>query len=216
MELNPRKCAVATTEGVPVLHLHLCPHPENPCHWVPAAASVPYPGLQLQPEGEFFLQRKHQLRLGAVHHCSLNVLPPPEVVQDVILPIFRGVTQYVAPFIAVDYDTARHLDHITVQVGKDRLQYAFGASRDSLQEGRTLGLTRVPTRCQQAAVALEGRLVHHRSASVRARATMMFWEIDGAHGICLEVHYPTRPTAGRIFLEGNLRTKNISSNEETF
>ena len=29
MELNPRKCAMATTEGVPGLQLRLCPHLEN-------------------------------------------------------------------------------------------------------------------------------------------------------------------------------------------
>ena len=56
MELNPRKCAMATTEGIPGLQLRLCPHLENSWHWVPAADSVPYLGLQLQPEGEFSLQ----------------------------------------------------------------------------------------------------------------------------------------------------------------
>ena len=167
MELNPRKCAMATTEGVPGLQLRLCPHPENPWHWVPAADSVSYLGLQLRPDGEFSLQRKHRLRLAAVHHWCLNTLAPPKVVQDVLLAILGGVTQYIAPFIADDSDTARHLDHITVQVAKDRARYAFDASRDSLQDDRTLGLTRVPTRCQQAAVALVGTLVHHRSTSVR-------------------------------------------------
>ena len=54
----------------------------------------------------------------------------------------------------------------------------------------TLGLTRVPTRCQQAVVALVGTLVHHRSTFVRAEVTKMFWEIAGAHRICPEVHYP--------------------------
>ena len=125
-----------------------------------------------------------------MHHWCLNTLAPPKVVQDVILAILGGVTQYVAPFIADDSDTARHLDHITVQVAKDRARYAFDASRDSLQDDRTLGLTRVPTRCQQAAVALVGTLVHHRATSVRAEVTKMFWEIAGAHGICPEVHYP--------------------------
>ena len=174
MELNPRKCAMATTEGVPGLQLRLCPHLENPWYWVPAAYSVPYLGLQLHPDGEFSLQRKHRLRLGAVHHWCLNTLAPPKVVQDVILAILGGVTQYVAPFIADDSDTARHLDHITFQVAKDRARYAFDASRDSLQDDRTLGLTRVPTRCQQAAVALVGTLVHHRATSVRAEVTKMF------------------------------------------
>ena len=190
MELNPRKCAMATTEGVPGLQLRLCPHLENPWHWVPAADSVPYLGLQLQPDGEFSLQRKHRLRLAAVHHWCLNTLAPPKVVQDVILALLGGVTQYVTPFIADDSDTARHLDHITVQVAKDRARYALDASQDSLQDDRTLGLTRVPTRCQQAAVALVGTLVHPRSTSVRAEVTKMFWEIAGAHGICPEVHYP--------------------------
>ena len=189
MQLNPRKCAMATTEGVPGLQLRLCPHLENPWYWVPAADSVSYLGLQLQPDGEFSLQRKHRLRLAAVHHWCLNTLAPPKVVQDVILAILGGSTQYVAPFIADDSDTARHLDHITVQVAKDRARYAFDASRDSLQDDRTLGLTRVPTRCQQAAVALVGTLVHHRATSVRAEVTKMFWEIAGAHGICPEVHY---------------------------
>ena len=32
MELNPRKCAMATTEGVPGLQLRLCPHLDNPWH----------------------------------------------------------------------------------------------------------------------------------------------------------------------------------------
>ena len=45
MELSPCKCAMATTEGVPGLQLRLCPHLENPWHWVPAADSVPYLGL---------------------------------------------------------------------------------------------------------------------------------------------------------------------------
>ena len=114
MELNPRKCAMATTEGVPGLQLRLCPHLKIPWHWVPAADSVPYLGLQLQPDGGFSLQRKHQLRLAAVHHWCLNILAPPKVVQDVIMAILGGLTQYVVPFIANDSDTARHLDHITV------------------------------------------------------------------------------------------------------
>ena len=101
-----------------------------------------------------------------------------------------GLTQYVAPFIADDSDTGRHLDHLTIQVAKDRARYAFNASQDSLKDDQTLGLTRVPTRCQQAAVALWGTLVHHRLASLRAEATRMFWEIPGAHGICPEVQYP--------------------------
>ena len=174
MELNSRKCAMATTEGVPVLQLRLCPHPENPWHWVPAADSVPYLGLQVQPDREFSLQHKHQLRLAAVHHWCLNTLAPPKVVQDVILAILGGVTQYVAPFIADDSDTARHLDHITVQVAKNRARYAFDALRNSLQDNRTLVLTRVPTRCQQATMALLGTPIHHCSASVRAEATRMF------------------------------------------
>ena len=190
IELNPRKCPMATMEGVPDLQLRLCPHLENPWHWLPAAHSVPYLGLQLQPDGEFSLQRKHRLRLAAVHHWCLNTLAPPKVVQDIILAILGGVTQYVAPLIADDSDTARHLDNITVQVPKDRARYAFDASRDSLQYYRTLGLTRVPTPCQQAAVALVGTLVHQRSTSVHAEVTRMFWEIAGAHGICPEMHYP--------------------------
>ena len=139
---HTRKCARATTEGVPGLQLRLCPHLKSPWHWVPAADSVPYLGLQLQPDGEFSLQRKHRLRLAAVHHWCLNTLPPPKVVQDVILAILGGVAQYVVPFIADDSDTARHLDHITVQVAKDKARYAFDASRVSLQDDRTLRLMR--------------------------------------------------------------------------
>ena len=186
MELNPRKCAMATTEGVPGLQLRLCPHLETPWHSVPAVDSVPYLGLQLQPDGEFFLQRKHRLRLAAVDHWCPNTLAPPKVVQDIILAILGGVTRYVAPLIADDSDTARHLDHITVQVAKDRARYAFDASRDSPQDDRTLGLARVPTRCQQAAVALVGTLVHHCLASVRAEVTRMF----SKKGEGREVHYP--------------------------
>ena len=174
MELNSRKGAMATTKGVPGLQLFLCPHLENPWHWGTAADSVPYLGLQLQPAGEFSLQRKHQPRLAAVHHWCLNTLAPPKVVQDVILAILGGVTQYIAPFIAKASNTARHLEQITVQVQKDRARYALDASRDSLQDDQTLGLTRVPRRCQQEAVALMGILVHHRSASVCAEVTRMF------------------------------------------
>ena len=190
MELNPRKCAMASAEGVSGLHLRLCPHLEKPWHWVPAADSVPYLRLQLQPDGEFSLQRKHRLHLVAVHHWCLNILAAPKVVQDFFLAILGGVTQYVAPYIADNSDTARHLDHIMVHVTKDKEPYAFEASLDSLQDDWTLRLTRVPTRCQQAAVALQGTLVHHCSASVRAEATRMIWEIAGTHGICPEVHYP--------------------------
>ena len=98
MELNPRKCAMATTEGVPGLQLRLCPHLENPWYWVPAADSLPYLGLQLQPDGEFSLQRKHRLRLAAVHHWCLNTLAPPKVVQDVILAILGGGDAVRRPF----------------------------------------------------------------------------------------------------------------------
>ena len=93
MELNPGKCAMAITERVPGLQLRLCPHLENPWHWVAAADSVPYLGLQLQPDREISLQRKHRLRLAAVHYWCLNTLAPPKVVQDVILAILGGVTQ---------------------------------------------------------------------------------------------------------------------------
>ena len=182
MELNPPKCAMTTTDGSPGLQLRLCPHLGDPWHLVPGADSVPYLALQLQADGKFPLQRKTRLRLAALQHWCLNTLASPEVVQDVILAILGEVTQYVATFIADDSDTARGLEHITVQVAN--------ASRHSLQDDQTLGLTRVPTRCQHAALALVGTLVHHRSASVRAEVTRMFWEKDGAHRICPEVHYP--------------------------
>ena len=148
MELNPCKCAMATKEGVPGLQLRLCPHLEDPWHWVPAADSVPYLGLQLQPDGEFSLQRKHCLRLAAVHHWFLNTLSPLKVVQDVILAILGGATQYVAPFIADNSDTARHLDQITIQVTRDRARYDFDPSPDRLQEkpdpGAHTGANAVP------------------------------------------------------------------------
>ena len=90
MQLNPRKCSIATMEGVPGLQLRLCPELDNPWHWVRTADSVPYLGLQLQPEGEFSLQPKHQLRLAAVYHWYLNTLALPKVSQDVILAIPEG------------------------------------------------------------------------------------------------------------------------------
>ena len=73
MELNPRKCAMATTAGVPGLQLRLCSQRENPWHWVPAADSAAYLGLQLQLDGEFSLQRKHRLRLAA---CTTGASTP--------------------------------------------------------------------------------------------------------------------------------------------
>ena len=78
----------------------------------------------------------------------------------------------------------------TSQCRSRRARYAFNASQNSLQDDLTPGLTRVPTRCQQAAVALVGTLVNHHSASMRAEVTRLFWETAGAHGICPEVHYP--------------------------
>ena len=132
----------------------------------------------------------HRLRLAAVHHWCPHTLAPPKVVQDSNPAIPGGVTQYVTPFIANDSDTAPHLDHITVRVAKDRAWYAFDATQESLQDNRTLGLTRVQMRCRQATVAIVGTLVHHRSASVRVEVTRIFWEIAGAHGICPEVPYP--------------------------
>ena len=157
---------------------------------MPAADSIPYMGLELQPDGEFSLERKHRLRLAAVHHWCLNTLPPPKVMQGLILAILWGGAPVCCPFIADDSDTTCHLDHITVKVAKDRAKYAFNNDRDSLQEGRTLGLRRVPTRCQQAVVVLVGTLVHLPCASVRAEATRIFREIASAHGIRPEVHCP--------------------------
>ena len=197
MELNPRKFAMATTEGVPGLQLRLCPHLENPWHGVPAADSVPHLGLQLQPDGE--LSCPCSANTGyAWRRWTTGASTPSRHQKWCRTSSWRssgGLTQYVAPFIADDSDTARHLDHITVQVAKDRARYAFDASRNSLQDDWTLGLTRVPTRCQQAAVALVGTLVHHRSTSVRAEVTNIFWEIAGARGICPQVHYPVPESA---------------------
>ena len=161
MELNPRKCAIATMEGVPGLHLRLLPQLEDPWHWVPTGDSVPYLRLQLQLEGGFSLQRKHQLRLAAVYHRCLNTRTGQHPRDP------GGPTLYVASFMADD--TAPHLDHITVQDPKDWAQYAFDASWDSLEDDRNAGLTSVPTWCQQAACALVGTLVQHGPASVRDR-----------------------------------------------
>ena len=44
-------------------------------------------------------------------------------------------------------------------------------------------------------MALLSTPVHHRSTSVRAEVTKMFWEIAGAHRICPEVHYPVPEVA---------------------
>ena len=132
MELRHRKCGMATTEEVPGLQLLLCPHLGNPWHWVRAANSVPYIRLQLQPDREFSLHCRHRLCLAALHHWCFKTLTPPNLVQDVVLAILGGVTQYVAAFIADNSDTARHLDNISVQVAKNRAQYAFNAWRDSL------------------------------------------------------------------------------------
>ena len=148
MDLNARKCAMATTERVPGLQLRLCPHLENPWHWVPAADSVPYLGPQLQPDKEFSLQRKHRLRLAAVHRWCLNTLSPPNVVQYVILAILWGVTQYVAAFMAHDSNTAGHLDHITVQVAKGqavvRFQRLTRQPARRLEPGAYAGANAVP------------------------------------------------------------------------
>ena len=182
--------------------LLFCPHLADAWHWVPTADSVPYLGLQLQPDREFFLQYKHRLRLAAVYHWCLNTLAPPKMIQDVILAVLRRRIQYVVTFVAQDSNTARYLDQVTTQVAKDRALYAFDASRDSLQNDRALGLPRVPTRCQQAAVALVGTLVHHRVALVRAETAKMFWEIAGAHGICPEMHYPVPELASLARVTG--------------
>ena len=116
MELSPCKCAMAPAEGVLGLHMRLCPRLANAWHWVPAAASVPHLGHQLQPVEKFPLRRKQQLRLATEQHWCLKSLAPPKVVQDVIVGVLGGVTQYVASFIADDSETVRHLDHITVEV----------------------------------------------------------------------------------------------------
>ena len=190
MELNPRKCAMGTTEGIPGLHLHLCPHLEKPL--APGDGGGPRP-LPRTPaaarQGNFICSASTGC---AWRRCTTGASTPSPT-QRGAGPHPRhpgGVTQYVAPFVDDNSDTERHLDHITVQVAKDRARYAFAASLDSLQLDPTLGLTRVPTRCQQAALSLVGTLLHHRSSYVRAEAARMVWEIAGAHGICPKVHYP--------------------------
>ena len=44
MELNPRKCVMATTEGVPGLQLRLCPHLEKPMVLGAGGGLLPLPG----------------------------------------------------------------------------------------------------------------------------------------------------------------------------
>ena len=63
----------------------------TPWHWLPAADSIPWLGLQLQADGEFTLQHKHRLRRAAVHHYCLNTVVPPKVIQDVIIAVPGGV-----------------------------------------------------------------------------------------------------------------------------
>ena len=58
-------------------------------------------------------------------------------------------------------------------------------------------------------MALQGTLVLHRSASVRAEATRLFWEFAGVHGICFEVHYPVLEFAA---LAGGRRVNHIPQN----
>ena len=186
-ELNPCKCARATTKGVPGLQLCLCPHLENPWHWVPAVDSVPYQGLQLQPDGEFSLQRKHGLRLVAGHHWCLNTLAPPKVVQDVILAILGGVTQYMLPLSPTTptpratWTTSRSRSQRQRAV---RLQRLAGQGTRRRDPGAHAGANTVPA-------GNGGPRRHARPpplASERAEATRMFWDIPGAHGTCPEVH----------------------------
>ena len=80
IELDPRKCAMATTEGVLGLHLRLCPQLANSWRSVPAADSIPRLGLQLQPDGYCSLQHKHRLCLAALHDCCLKTLTSTKVV----------------------------------------------------------------------------------------------------------------------------------------
>ena len=46
------------------------------------------------------------------------------------------MTQYIAPSMAEDSDTAQHLDHISGGVTKDRARYAFDASQPTGQPDR--------------------------------------------------------------------------------
>ena len=71
LELKSRKCAMATTEGVPGLHLAPCPDLEKPWHCVLAADSVPYLGLELQPDVDdvpLVPQHPRPGQSGAGHH----------------------------------------------------------------------------------------------------------------------------------------------------
>ena len=189
MELNPRKCAMATTEGVPGLQLRLCPPPGKTMALGAGGGLRPLPGTPAATGGGVLPAAQTRPAPGG----GAPLLPQhPRAAESGTGrhpgdP--RGSDAMCRPLHRRPSDTARHLDHITVQVAKDRARYAFDASRDSLQDDRTLGLMRVPSQCQQAAVALAGRLVHQRSASVRAEVTRMFWEIAGTHNICPEVHW---------------------------
>ena len=139
MELNPRKCAMATAEKVRGLHLCLCPHLKH---------SIPYLGLQLQPDGEFSLPRKHRLRLAAVHNWCVNMPALLKVVQDIILAILGGRPSTLPPLSRTTLTPRATWTTSRSRSQKNRARYAFDASGDLLQDDRTLGLTPVPTRGQ--------------------------------------------------------------------
>ena len=189
MGRGPRKCAMATTEG----------------SWACTCASAPtwnthdtgYWRQTPSPTWDSSCSRTGNSPCSASTSCAWRRCligastpsRPPKWCRPSSLQSWGGGDPVRCPLHCCHSDTARHPDHIRAQVTRDRGRYAFDASRDSLQDDRTLVLTRVTTQCQQAAVALVGTLVDHRSASVRAKATTMFWEIAGAHGICPDVHY---------------------------
>ena len=88
VELNP--ASLPWPEGIPGLHLRLCPNLAAPWHSRSASESVPYLGLRLQPEARFSLQQKQLLRLVAAHQWCLNTLAPANVIQDVIPAVLGG------------------------------------------------------------------------------------------------------------------------------
>ena len=53
MELNPRKCPMATTERIAGLHLCLGPHLESPWHWKPQRTTLPTWDSSCSPTGNF-------------------------------------------------------------------------------------------------------------------------------------------------------------------
>ena len=116
MKLHARNCAMATTEGFPSLHRRLCPHKATGCprrtlsqtfesssSWGGVLLAAPTP---------------------AAPCCSAPLVPQhPRAArgdQGHDPGVSRGVTQYFSGFLADDPDTERHLDHVGLQVAREK------------------------------------------------------------------------------------------------